>query len=327
MLGRIVLGILLSVLLLAALVPVLLGLYAWRLARSSAMMTRRLVPVEGFTERPPLRAAVGGTLFRKTRDKATVPESVTTNAARFCPDLQQAILDDTDALSYLKWFDRAYRFDDGTKLSTTDRFRTLKQGAHRADLLRYALLFHFGGLYLDIKTRFRAPFRPSRGFGKGKQKREGGEAPFLYACIGADLHWLHRFTNLSHNGVIGCTPNHPVLAECIHQCLVTPDPVVDMHYLAFCHFLGYAIARRYFDGGYLRPGVSADGCLELAVETVSRTNFAPCGGVPDRHGFCAIIEDANGSPVFLGRDPKYTASGYLAVPPILDFPWLLPPRT
>ena len=323
MLGRLVLGIVLSVLLLAILVPVAFGLFTWGLMRSS--IGRRLVPVEGFTERAPVRASAGRCLFRTTRDKTNVPNNVTANAAQFCPDLQHVILDDTDAVSYLKWFDRAYRFNDGTTLSTADRFRTLKLGPHKADLLRYALLFHFGGLYLDIKTRFKAPFRPSRVFWREIKEGETEQAPFLYTCIGANLVWVHKFTNLTHNGVIGCTPQHPVLAECIHQCLITPNLAISINYLTFCHFLGYAMARRYVKGGYLRPGVSADGRLELLSETVSRTNLAPCGGKPDRYGFCAIIRDANGNSVFLGRDPDYIASGYPARPTsILGFPWPLP---
>jgi len=227
------------------------------------------------------------------------------NADNYCPGFTSVILDDEDAIRYLEWFDHAYQFK-GTSmvLSTAERFRTLRLGAHKADLLRYTLLFHFGGLYLDIKTRFRVPFTSAGKF-------DDMSSPFLYTCIGAKNHWRKKYINYTHNGVIGCTPGHPILAECIHLCLTLPDWILNRHYLSFCHFLGVAIADRYFDGGYLQPGVTSDNSLQLLAETVSDTDFSECGGKSDHYGFCAVIRDGiTGKVAYLGRDPEYGANGY-----------------
>ena len=45
----------------------------------------------------------------------------------------------------------------GERAST--RYKNLRTAAHRADLWRYCALYHFGGVYLDVKTWLIRPMR------------------------------------------------------------------------------------------------------------------------------------------------------------------------
>jgi hypothetical protein len=48
-------------------------------------------------------------------------------------------------------------FNENFQPSVAALFNSLKKGAHKADLFRYAMLYINGGLYLDIKTELIAP--------------------------------------------------------------------------------------------------------------------------------------------------------------------------
>lgn len=89
-------------------------------------------------------------LFQTYASKARVPTKVYTNVAEFAPEFEHRLLDDDDARAFL-----AAHFQPGVQ----NAFARLASGAHKADLLRYCLLYVHGGVYLDVKTILVVPLR------------------------------------------------------------------------------------------------------------------------------------------------------------------------
>jgi hypothetical protein len=72
-----------------------------------------------------------------------IPQKVFTNIRNFASDFEHKVYDD-DAIEHFLQL----HFSP----CVLHTFRRLQQGAHKADLFRYAILYIYGGVYLDIKT-------------------------------------------------------------------------------------------------------------------------------------------------------------------------------
>ena len=82
-------------------------------------------------------------LFQTHHNKSEIPEYIFDNIKKYAPSYTHMLYDDDDALIFLnKYFSKC----------VINRFKSLKSGAHKADLLRYCLLYIYGGIYLDIKV-------------------------------------------------------------------------------------------------------------------------------------------------------------------------------
>jgi len=81
-------------------------------------------------------------LFQTYIDSKRVPQKVFDNIKKFASDYNYYFFDDHQAEQFLKEFYIPI---------VLQKFKEL-HGAHKADLLRYCLLYIFGGVYLDIKT-------------------------------------------------------------------------------------------------------------------------------------------------------------------------------
>ena len=82
-------------------------------------------------------------LLQTWSNRSCVPFMVYDQARRFAAGYQHAIFDDGDAARFIH---------ERLPSAVAARYNTLKLGAHRADMLRYGLMYHFGGVYLDIET-------------------------------------------------------------------------------------------------------------------------------------------------------------------------------
>jgi len=80
--------------------------------------------------------------------KDKVPNKVAENIRQFAPDFKRKFYDDAD----IKQFLRKYFHPD-----VEAKFISLKEGAHKADLFRYCVLYIEGGVYMDIKTELIKP--------------------------------------------------------------------------------------------------------------------------------------------------------------------------
>jgi hypothetical protein len=86
-------------------------------------------------------------LFQTFYNKSKIPNDVYENIKKYAPEYEHIILDDND----LNIFFQTYYTD-----IVLDAFNRLN-GAHKADLARYCLLYIYGGVYMDIKTELIKP--------------------------------------------------------------------------------------------------------------------------------------------------------------------------
>ena len=82
-------------------------------------------------------------IFQTYMDKKKIPDKVNKNFQKYAKGYERVIYDDKDALRFLQ---------DNFGVMFVKKFKSMKSGAHKADLLRYCYLYVNGGIYIDIKT-------------------------------------------------------------------------------------------------------------------------------------------------------------------------------
>ena len=104
----------------------------------------RLLRVKALEGKAIPASAIPRILHQTYKSRADVPAKVDANIAAFAPEYERRFYDDTDIAAFL-----AQHFTPEVGAA----FRTLKSGAHKADLFRYCVLYIEGGVYMDIKTQ------------------------------------------------------------------------------------------------------------------------------------------------------------------------------
>ena len=181
-------------------------------------------------------------------------------------------------------------------------------GPNRGDMFRYAILYHHGGICLDIKTL--GSMHLDEVF------RENHDDKLTMYTVLSEKNSKGRWI---HNSIIAVPPQHPImelefnytvqLGEHHHQ---TADTV-----LHFLHTLQRTYKNGLKTGGVYEMGQSR---LVLYQETCSgHTSSVQCKltKARDRYGRCCIIYrngaevervlagDNTTKPLFLTRDPTY----------------------
>jgi mannosyltransferase OCH1-like enzyme len=82
-------------------------------------------------------------IFQTYKSKKNIPKIVFDNIDKYAKSYEYNFYNDEDCEAFLK----KYFIPDVFK-----KFKSMKKGAHKADLFRYCLLYVYGGIYLDIKT-------------------------------------------------------------------------------------------------------------------------------------------------------------------------------
>ena len=82
-------------------------------------------------------------------DKSKIPNKVYDNLRKYAKGHNIQIYDDKEIIQFFK-----DHYKDSDRY--INKFNKL-QGAHKADLWRYCVLYHYGGVYLDIKTELIKP--------------------------------------------------------------------------------------------------------------------------------------------------------------------------
>ena len=87
-------------------------------------------------------------VFQTHAHKHLIPDHVIENVKKYSRGYNYFLFDDFEAMDFLK---------NNFQSPVITAFQSL-EGPHKADLFRYALLFTFGGIYIDIKTEPLVPF-------------------------------------------------------------------------------------------------------------------------------------------------------------------------
>lgn len=239
-------------------------------------------------------------VFQTYHKKHTIPAKVYKNIARFADGYKHVLYDDEECIAFLK-----QHYGD----HAANAF-TYLHGPHKADLVRYAWLYLYGGVYIDIKTELVLPL--------DKLLVENGT---LYTV-------LSYFEGTIYDGFIATPPHNPVFSYLIHFCIQIAN---EIHTLGLegddkKYYKQYHRDQRQFQeliGQDLRIQVTSDMNSKLLTtanglrayylyqERVDRDPSGCYDGI-DRWGWCAWI--FNGSKKVI--KVRYA-----------DFPWDEPPAT
>ena len=205
-------------------------------------------------------------IFQTYHDTSRIPDEIINNTKYYSPGYSIEILDDTDGLQFLQQY---------YSQPVIDKFNTLS-GAHKADLLRYCLLYIYGGVYFDIKTLL---IRDISDF------------------IDTENHFKHTFysvlsinNNTIYQGFIATSPRNPIILDCIKRVLDTSLSQIKSDYLIFTKQI-YKVINKYKN------------CQDITLFTEKCTSDTD--KVLDRYGLYCKVVDSNDDDLFDTRDPNY----------------------
>jgi len=199
-------------------------------------------------------------------DISKIPQKVYTNIAMYAKGFEHVIYDDNAARSFLHQF---YSQD------VVKAFDKLKNGAHKADLLRYCLLYIYGGIYLDIKTELITPL-----------------TDIFYSNSDIDIYvvLMHAKDGI-YNGVIAAKPRNKIFLELINHILHITSNVPNMAYETFIkHFLTVLRSNIKTPITLSKTLNSEFGKVYLFHETCTG-NESDCPDGLDRYRNCCYIYD------------------------------------
>jgi len=199
-------------------------------------------------------------------DISKIPQKVYDNIAMYANGFEHIIYDDNAAVSFLNEF---YSKD------VVNAFNKLKNGAHKADLLRYCLLYTYGGIYLDIKTELITPL-----------------TDIFYSNSDIDIYvvLMHAKDGI-YNGVIATKPRNKIFLELINHILHITSTVSDMPYATFIkHFLNVLSSNIKTPITLSKTLNSAFGKVYFFNETCTG-NESDCPDGLDRYRNCCYIYD------------------------------------
>lgn len=196
-------------------------------------------------------------LFQTYYNKSKIPVDIYDNIKKYAPEYTHVIMDDKDIELILN----EYYNEDVIKT-----FRSLKLGAHKADLARYCILYIYGGLYMDIKVELIKPL--SEIFIDNN---------IFYTVISKDSDHIHQ-------GIIKSKPNNPLFLSLIDYIVKQNNP---HDYIDFCKDMYTQIEK---DVGNINDGLNigkSNTKYYLFKEKCS-PDFH-CYDGPDQYGFCCFV--------------------------------------
>jgi len=200
-------------------------------------------------------------LFQTYHSISKIPDYIYNNKREFASNYQHKIYDDVSGLKFIKKY---------FTQPVVDKFKELK-GAHKADLLRYCLLYVYGGVYLDIKSILTKDLDSFLNFDNLNNHR-------LYTVKSA-----MPVINSVYQGFIATTKNNPLFITLINLILQTPSFIIKINYQVFTMQM-YNLIK------------------ENSIENLLFKEMCKKGN--DRYGFDCIVNNDN-DKLFDVRDPKY----------------------
>ena len=211
-------------------------------------------------------------------DKNLIPQKVRDNIKQYASDYEYRLFDDKDAIRFLKE-------EYGQIL--VDTFNSIKGGAHRADLLRYCILYRYGGVYADIKMEFLKPlneiFIQDNTLYVAKSTLEFG------GC---------------YQGLIATPPCNDIFIGLINHLISIDKQLLNDNYLVSCEHFYKMIENKtgiksIRSGNYVTP----------TYNIILFQEHSDCGLYtdlkPDRYSMCSKILDLNENPIMNTRYDDY----------------------
>lgn len=206
------------------------------------------------------------TYYRKDR----IPVKVSNNFSIYASQYKRIVYDDKDIEIFL-----AANF----KPSVLHSFKNLKYGAHKADLFRYAILYVYGGIYMDIKTELVKPL----------EKFPNGQITTVKSIIPTQIY----------QGLIAAPPRQDIFLFLISAITRSGnEPPYALFIREFMRFIEKDTRSLY---GFVKEGVliGKRHTYNLLQEVCSR-NASDCEDGLDRYGRCCKIT-SNGKRIIKSR--------------------------
>ena len=121
-----------------------------------------------------------------------IPKKVWVQYQKFAPEYNIQFYDDKKCEYFIKTYFNPL---------VLQKFKSLKHGAHKADLFRYCILYIYGGIYLDIKSQIEVPIA---------NIIDHRENNTLYTCISATTYRNILSYNSIYQGFIATYPRNPL---------------------------------------------------------------------------------------------------------------------
>jgi hypothetical protein len=214
-----------------------------------------------------------------------IPEKVFDNVKKFATDYKVVIYDDKEGEDFI----RKYYTNQ-----VVDRYNILT-GAHKADLLRYCILYINGGVYADIKTEFLTPL-------SSLFKNSNGSKPLIYL--------VNASHSLIYNGVIATPKKQKLFLDAINFIVQKSILLPEQDYLCYVKDLFVKVSTDLYMKN-LRPGFNEGQTNNyFFFEEIITHNASDCPDGLDRHGFCSWIYDNDTQPNRRVIKTRYS-----------DYPW------
>ena len=213
-------------------------------------------------------------LFQTYVDKSKIPMDIYYNIKKYAPTYKHLIYDDNDIEIFLKeYFNK----------NVLDTFKSLKEGAHKADLTRYCLLYIYGGLYLDIKTELI------------KNVSNIFVDPNVFYSV------ISHYKDHLYQGIISTPPLNPLFLSLIDYIVTTGNP---SDYIDFCKDMYTQINKSLTEKIKSGKNITKNGSVYYLFEERCSDSDALCYDGLDRRGLCCFIWDGK-EPIIKTRRSSY----------------------
>ena len=241
-----------------------------------------------FSNKEPINKHIPKVVIQTYYNKSKIPNKVYDNIKKYAPDYNHIIYDDQDCIDFMNQFDKKFSHIKKSNFSLSDKFKSYKKGAHKADLFRYCYLYQYGGIYLDIKTELIKPLN---------QLFINDNT--LYTVIAADKKSIYQ-------GIIAVYPLHPMLGELINQAVSSKNFYLLLNYSLFLEFFYNCIMDEIKNHKIFLGNHNTYSGYSIHLLHEEDHPISDCV-VADRYKRCTFIQDENNNIVIKTR---YS-----------DFPW------
>lgn len=211
-------------------------------------------------------------------DKKKIPDKVNKNFKKYAKGYERIIYDDKESLKFLQ---------DNFGVMFVKKFKSMKLGAHKADLLRYCYLYVNGGIYIDIKTELVEDLDVIIKERKNK----------LYTVLSFLNFYFYNFTDYFmsvYQGFIAVPPKNFFIKEIIYKYMYINNCFIyfpfHINYLVFCQQF-YGLISYYTKTNFLKVGNYK--IKNFSFELFQEVYDCSKGKKKDRYGWCVTVRDKN----------------------------------
>ena len=217
-------------------------------------------------------------IYQTYKDKSLVPQKVYDNIKKYAPGYKHIITDDEDNKKFI--------FENYGQVYL-DAYNKLENGAHKADLWRYLILYKHGGVYLDIKTELITPIDEIF-VDKNKMYLVEGSAG-----------------NNIYNGIMYSPPNNPIYFTLIQFCLNNIDNV-KKDYMLFVREFHKILKDKVGSDLPINKVININGLPIIYINKEKcNSNKDECADGLDKWGLCCYIYGKNDKKIFKTRYSDY----------------------